>query len=369
MNKKLEIMHEGSHLYDISYEDSFAALKDIVKKFDFADKKIMVISDTKVASNYMDAILCDMEPLCKEIHSFIFPEGEKSKSLDTVRDAYTALIEKKFDRHDMILALGGGVTGDMAGYTAATFLRGIDFIQIPTSLLAMVDSSIGGKTGVDFDKYKNMVGAFKMPAHVYINTSVLKTLDKRQIISGMGEVIKSALIKDAGFFEWLEENAADIESIYDTFSLDTYRYMIYKSDMVKKNVVENDPYEKGERGLLNFGHTLGHALEKHMNFELLHGECVLIGSVMSAYISNKLGYLSDEELRRTVKLIKGYELPKLPADIDIEKIVEYTKNDKKVVGDKIKFILLRGIGDAFITKDVSADDMKEAIEVYLKEYN
>ena len=369
MTSKMDINHEGRLLYEISYEESFDALKDIAKENSFADKKIMIISDTKVASNYMDAILCDMEPLCKEVHSFIFDEGEKSKNLDTVREAYRALIEKKFDRHDMILALGGGVTGDMAGFTAATFLRGIDFIQIPTSLLSMVDSSIGGKTGVDFDEYKNMVGAFKMPVHVYINMSVLKTLDRRQIVSGMGEVIKSALIKDASFFDWIEENAGSIEKLSEEYDSSVYYNLIYRSDLVKKNVVENDPYEKGERGLLNFGHTLGHALEKYMNFELLHGECVLIGSIMSSYISFKLGYLSDEELRRTVKLIKGYELPKLPGDIDIDRIVEYTKNDKKVVGDKIKFILLRGIGDAFITKEVSADVMKEAIEVYLKEYN
>lgn len=185
------------------------------------------------------------------------------------------------------------MVGDLTGYAAATYLRGIDFIQIPTSLLSQVDSSIGGKTGVDFDSYKNMVGAFHMPKLVYMNLSVLKTLSNRQFCSGMGEIIKHGLIKNANYFTWLKENEAQIAAL----DLPTVGEMIYESNVVKKNVVENDPTEKGERALLNFGHTLGHAIEKYMNFEFLHGECVLIGCALASIISYKKEYYTGRAAR------------------------------------------------------------------------
>lgn len=189
--------------------------------------------------------------------SIIFEAGESQKNLDTVKMIYEKLILAKFDRKDLLVALGGGVTGDITGFTAATYLRGIDFVQIPTSLLAQVDSSIGGKTGVDFDSYKNMVGAFHMPKLVYINVSTLTTLSDEQFISGMGEIIKHGLIKDSAYFDWLIENHDRILAR----DKDVLMEMIRVSCNIKRVVVENDPTEKGDRALLNFGHTLGHAIE------------------------------------------------------------------------------------------------------------
>ena len=360
----LPVNYNGEHIYDIAYSNNFDGLATFFKSYNpEGTKKLCIVSDSKVASYYMDAILDIAGPCFSKVVSYVFEEGEQSKTLDTVRGLYVKLIEEKFDRKCLLLALGGGVTGDMCGYAAATFLRGIDFIQVPTSLLADVDSSIGGKTGVDFDQYKNMVGAFHMPKLVYINLNTISTLDRRQFYSGMGEVVKSALIKNADFYNWLSDNINSIETLDE----ETLQSMIYKCNIVKKNVVEDDPHEtKGERALLNFGHTLGHAIEKYMNFEFLHGECVSIGCIMASYISVEKGLLSKEDADNIANLIaNNFNLPKLPADIDINKVVEFTHNDKKVVGTSIKFILLDRIGNAIISTDVTDDDMKAAIKQYM----
>ena len=240
---------------------------------------------------YAAQILKFLEGKCRKAVKYVFPAGEEHKNLDTVRDVYRFLIEEGFDRKDMLLALGGGVCGDLTGFVAATYLRGIDFVQIPTTLLAQADSSIGGKTGVDFDSYKNMVGAFKMPRLVYMNLSVLKTLEERQFYSGFAEVMKSALIKDAPFYEWLIENMYEICER----DLNTLEEMVIRTCSIKKMVVEKDPTEQGDRALLNLGHTIGHAIEKYKNFELYHGECVALGTVAAAYISWKKEMLSMEE--------------------------------------------------------------------------
>ncbi|SEF43418.1 3-dehydroquinate synthase [Eubacterium ruminantium] len=359
--ERLTINMNNVPVYDITYNDSFDNLKQFLEGYNADKKKCLIVSDSRVASHYMDAILRVMEGNCKYVTTYIFPEGEASKNLDVVRKIYEKLILEKFDRNDFIAALGGGVTGDMAGFTAATFLRGIDFIQIPTSLLADVDSSIGGKTGVDFDSYKNMVGAFHMPKHVYINTNTISTLDKAQFRSGMGEVTKSALLRDAEFFDWLEENSSRINS----FEPEVIKEMIYKCNLIKKDVVEKDPTEKGERALLNLGHTLGHALEKYMEFKLLHGECVSAGTIMASFISFRKGLISQEDHEKIIKVLKLFGLPKVPADIDIERVISYTKNDKKVQDGKVKFILLRSIGEAFISKEVNDEDMAEAMRYYI----
>lgn len=366
--KNLTVHLDDKPIYDIVYEESFDALPSMIKELGYSNRKICVVSESHVASLYLDAILHSIKDACTYTTSFVFPEGEASKNLNVVRDLYTHLIEEKFDRNDVLIALGGGVVGDLTGYAAATYLRGIDFIQIPTSLLSQVDSSIGGKTGVDFDSYKNMVGAFHMPKLVYMNPSVLKTLSNRQFCSGMGEIIKHGLIKNANYFIWLKENEAQIAAL----DLPTVGEMIYESNVVKKNVVENDPTEKGERALLNFGHTLGHAIEKYMNFEFLHGECVLIGCALASIISYKKGNITQAELRDILHSMKPYHVPKLPADANFATIVSYTKNDKKAIGGKIKFILLETIGHAYIDMDVSEEDMllalKELQERYQDEY-
>ncbi len=362
--ENLTISYNDTPSYDIIYGNSFEELLQFSSSLNLAGRKVMIISDTKVASLYMDAILCVIKKAASYVSTYIFPEGEQSKNLDIVRNAYTKLIEEHFNRNDLIIAFGGGVVGDLSGFTAATYLRGIDFIQVPTTLLSMVDSSIGGKTGVDFDSYKNMVGAFYMPRLVYMNLSVLHSLDKNQYYSGMGEVVKSALIKDREFYNKLRNTEVSFEKVSD----ETLLYMVHSSNIIKKNVVENDPTEKGERALLNFGHTLGHAIEKYMNFKLLHGECVFIGTIMASYISMRKGYIDAESFDDIKDFILKMELPHIEA-LDTETIISYTKNDKKAIGNKVKFILLKSIGDAFISTDVTDDDMRDAINYYMNNIN
>lgn len=360
----LTVHRDGQPIYNIVYSDGFDRLSELITELRYNERKICIVSESNVASLYLDAILLSINKCCLKSVSFIFQEGEQNKNLDVVRKLYEKLISEKFDRNDILIALGGGVVGDLTGFTAATYLRGIDFIQIPTSLLSQVDSSIGGKTGVDFDSYKNMVGAFHMPKLVYMNINVLMTLDERQFNSGMGEIIKHGIIKDYDYFTWLNDNSEQINSK----KLDVLGEMIRRSCIVKKNVVENDPTEKGERALLNFGHTLGHAIEKYMNFEFLHGECVFIGMILATIISYNKGNISKADVDLIKNTLTLYSVPKIPNDVDIEQIIAFTKNDKKVTGDKIKFILIRRIGEAYIDMDVSDDDMRHAIEDLLLMY-
>lgn len=365
--KDLTVHVDNKPAYNITFNNSYDNLPASVKELGFAGRKICIVSETNIASIFLDAILVSFNASGSfgKVVSYVFNAGEENKNLDVVRDLFEKLIIEKFDRNDLLIALGGGVTGDLTGFAAATYLRGIDFIQVPTSLLSQVDSSIGGKTGVDFASYKNMVGAFHMPRLVYMNQNSLKTLDRRQFVSGMGEVIKHGLILDKEYYEWINDNF-DLINSYD---YDSLCELVYRSCRIKRMVVEEDPTEKGMRALLNFGHTLGHALEKYMNFELLHGECVLIGSILASVISYNKGNINSETLNNIASTIKRYEIPSLPVDIDMDKIIEFTRNDKKVVGDKIKFILLKDIGNAYIDMDVTAEDMKKAFMDYMSLYN
>ena len=238
------------------------------------------------------------------------------------------------------------------------YLKGIDFIQIPTTLLAQTDSSIGGKTGVDFDEYKNMVGAFHMPRLVYMNISTLNSLSGRQYASGFAEVMKHGLIKDTSFYTWLIENMYEIED-KDT---DVVLEMVKRSCEIKKAVVEKDPTEKGDRALLNFGHTLGHAIEKAKGFSLAHGECVALGCVAAAFISWKKELISMEEYYEIRDMFVPFNLPISVEDVDIDDVIKLTKSDKKSDGNKIKFILLKKIGKAFIDTSVTEEEMRAALE-------
>ena len=275
-----------------------------------------------------------------------------------MREIYKFLIGNHFNRKDLLIALGGGVVGDLTGYTAATYLRGIEFIQIPTTLLSQADSSIGGKTGVDFDGYKNMVGAFYMPRLVYMNMETLQSLSDRQFYSGFAEVMKSALIKDGNFYEWL------IDQMYEICERDveTLAEMVERSCMIKKLVVEKDPLEKGDRALLNFGHTIGHAIEKYMNFTMTHGECVALGCVAAAFISWKKNWLSMEEYYEIRDMFVPFYLPISIDNLDIEEVLQLTKSDKKAENGYIKFILLKKVGKALIDKTVTDDEIREALQ-------
>ena len=275
---------------------------------------------------------------------------------------YKALIENQLDRKSLVVALGGGVVGDLSGFGAATYLRGIDFIQIPTTLLSQVDSSVGGKTGVDLDQYKNMVGAFHQPRLVYMNMNTLKSLPPVEFACGMGEVLKTGLICDADFYEYVLANHEAIRAL-DTAAL---AKMIRRCCEIKAGVVERDPKEQGERALLNLGHTVGHAVEKLKDFQLLHGQCVAIGLVSAAYISWKRDLLTEEEYNRIREGCLLYDLPVSAEGLDETAVLAATKKDKKMEQGQIKFVLMKGIGSSFIDRSVSDEELLEGIREILK---
>ena len=358
MSTVLNVNYDKKPCYDIIINDSFEGLLEKVEELGFKGRKIAIITDTNVKPLYSNEILNILSPLSDTILVQAIPAGEENKNLSEIEKIYEVLIENHFDRHDLIVALGGGVVGDMAGFTAATYLRGISFIQIPTTLLAQTDSSIGGKTGVDFNGYKNMVGAFHMPKLVYINTSTLKSLDGRQFAAGFAEVMKHGLIKDSNFYTWLLDNIYEINDQEPEVLIE----MIQKSCEIKKAVVEKDPTEKADRVHLNFGHTLGHAIEKAKNFELLHGECVALGCIAAAFISWKKEMISMEEYYEIRDMFVPFNLPISIEDIDAKEVVKLAKSDKKADSDKIKFILLKSIGKAVVNTEVSDEEMINALE-------
>ena len=356
MSKSINVKYEGKPLYDIVIEQSFDKLATEFNKLNVTGRKLCIISDSNVAELYAKAVASELEKTGNKVFTYVFNAGEENKNLNTVEDVYEFLIKNHFDRKDMLVALGGGVVGDLTGFTAATYLRGIDFIQVPTSLLAQVDSSIGGKTGVDFRAYKNMVGAFHQPRLVYMNISVLKSLSRRLFNSGFGEIIKHGLIKDIEYYNWLRDNVDKIKLL----DAETIEHMIYVSCNIKREVVEKDPKEKGERALLNYGHTLGHAIEKLMNFTLYHGECVVLGMIAALRISVNRGYITQEEYDDAIQMFKLYEFPVTVSGISCDEVVKVSKSDKKMDAGKIKFILLKNIGEAYIDYEVSDIEMKEA---------
>lgn len=364
MAQRLPIMFQKKPCYDIVFERSFEGLWEELAELGAAERRLCIVTDSNVNKLYGKELLALLEEKCRKTVIFEFPAGEESKTLDTVRELYRFLIEEGFDRRDMLLAFGGGVVGDLTGYAAATYLRGVDFVQLPTTLLAQTDSSIGGKTGVDFDGFKNMVGSFKMPRLVYMNLSVLKTLEDRQFFAGFAEVMKHGLIKDALFYEWL------IEKMYEICEkdLDTLEEMVMRSCAIKKLVVEKDPTEQGDRALLNFGHTIGHAIEKARNFELYHGECVALGAVAAAYISWKKELLTMEEYYEIRDMFVPFYLPITVEGIEPRRIVELTRSDKKMEDGSLKFILLKKIGKAVIDRTVTEEELLEAVnEIYYSE--
>ena len=353
----LPVKKDGNFSYHIYLEETFARLPDRIRELDAESRKICIVTDSNVAGLYAGEIEKLLQPCCKEVSVYVIPAGEEHKNMYEIKKIYEHLILHKLDRQDLLVALGGGVTGDMTGYAAATYLRGIRFVQIPTTLLAQVDSSIGGKTGVDFDQYKNMVGAFHQPSLVYMNIGSLSSLPEEQFACGMGEILKHGLIRDSGYYEWVIEHMSEI----DDRDMDTLFQMVEGSCRIKRQVVENDPTEKGERALLNFGHTIGHAIEKLKDFQLLHGQCVSLGCVAAAYISWKRGYLSSDEFYEIRDMNVGFGLPISFDGLRSEDIVEATKHDKKMASGQIRFILLKKIGKAYIDTTVTDEEMLAAV--------
>lgn len=364
MANRMTINYEKKPCYDIVFTKDFNLLLDELQAFDVENRRVAVIADTNTAALFGDTVKGILEGHCRKVILHVFAAGEMNKTLDTVKEIYKNLIEEQFDRKDLLIALGGGVVGDITGYAAATYLRGVDFIQIPTTLIAQSDSSIGGKTGVDFDGYKNMVGAFYMPKLVYMNIGALKELDDRQFYAGFAEVMKHGLIKDAAFYEWLLDNMYEIHDR----DLEVLEEMVIRSCGVKKLVVEKDPTEKGDRALLNFGHTIGHAIEKAMNFEMLHGECISLGMVAAAYISWKHNWLSMDEYYEVRDMFVPFNLPISIDTIAPEEILRLTKADKKMEAGQIKFVLLKKVGKAVIDRNVTDEEILAAVrEIYFSD--
>jgi 3-dehydroquinate synthase len=358
MARDLIVNYEETPCYSICIRKDFNDLipmlnEKVGKNYD----SVCIVSDSKVASLYLKEVIDLFKSKGFNVSSFSFEAGEEFKNLDTVKLLYEHLIFKKCTRNTLLVALGGGVVGDLTGFTASTYLRGVDFIQVPTTLLSQVDSSVGGKTGVDFNGYKNMVGAFYMPKLVYMNISTLNSLDDYNFACGMGEVIKHGLIADKDFYNWLHTNAALLKSK----DYDALEYCVYTNCNIKRHVVEIDPKEKGIRAYLNFGHTLGHAIEKLSNFSLGHGQCVSLGMVCAAHLSMKLGMLTPQEVSNIIDLLKKYDLPVTVSNMSAEDILAASKSDKKMTGKKIKFTILKEIGKADSYLDFTDDDLLDAI--------
>jgi 3-dehydroquinate synthase len=310
-----------------------------------AGREVMVVTNTTVAPLYLDKVMAMLGGYRAE--TVILPDGEEYKSLDELNTIFSALLEKRLSRQVTIIALGGGVIGDMAGFAAACYQRGVPFVQIPTTLLAQVDSSVGGKTAVNHPLGKNMIGAFYQPRCVIADTATLDTLDDRQLSAGIAEVIKYGLIRDLEFFHWLEQNMAKLLA-RDPEAL---VYAVERSCQNKAEVVAADEHEHGVRAWLNLGHTFGHAIETGMGYgEWLHGEAVAAGTYMAADLSARLGWLTQDDVKRIETMLQQARLPvRGPKALSVERMKELMAVDKKVQDGRIRLVLLRTIGEATVT--------------------
>lgn len=322
-------------------------------------KRVAIITNTTVAPLYLGALVENLRAVGIASIEVILPDGESYKTSDTLNLIYDALLKNRCERSTPLVALGGGVIGDMTGFAAATYLRGVPFIQIPTTLLSQVDSSVGGKTGINHPLGKNMIGAFYQPQLVLADINALNTLPDKELSAGLAEVIKYGLIRDLPFLEWLELNM-DALLARDPVAL---QYAITRSCKNKAEVVGVDERESGERALLNLGHTFGHAIESGMGYGVwLHGEAVAAGTMMAADLSCRLGWISLSDVARVRALFKRAKLPVIAADLGVEKYLDLMGMDKKVEGGKMRFVLLKQLGHAVITADVPLHQLQETLE-------
>ena len=342
--------------YPIYIESDFNAIGRYIQNAG-VNGKIVVVTDSNVDKLYSETCVDVLVGYGFDVNKYVIEAGEKSKNLDTIKDIYKFLIEKKLDRHSALLALGGGVVGDITGFAAATFLRGISFIQVPTSLLAQADSSVGGKVGVDFEGSKNIIGAFYQPKLVYINVNTLATLPKRELRSGLAEVIKHGIIADRSFYEYIEQNLDKIMEL-DENSL---KYVVKTNCKIKGNVVEQDEKENHLRAILNFGHTIGHAVESVSNFELLHGECVSIGMAGAFKMAQYMDMVDEKLTKRISDTLTSAGLPVKINGLNTEKILEQMFYDKKIKNNKLTFILPKGIGEVFQIKIDDTELIKKVL--------
>ena len=321
--------------------------------------RYLIITDSNVKKLFGNKLLALMKKSNLQVDLISFKAGEQSKTLKTFEELIEKTQKLGLDRKSAIIALGGGVVGDIAGFVAASYMRGINYVQVPTSLLAMIDSSIGGKVAVDKPKGKNMIGAFHQPKKVYIDVSLLKNLPKKELINGLAEIIKHALIKDKTLFKYIKRNLNKILNKNETTLIE----LIKRNCEIKARIVEQDEKESGPRKLVNYGHTIGHALETLTNYKKYsHGEAIAIGMAVEALIANKIGMLPKKELTEQNTLLKKTGLSITVPKIDTNKIIQTLKKDKKVAGGKIEFVLLEKIGKAQYGIKTSNKIIRQAIE-------
>ncbi|SUB32632.1 3-dehydroquinate synthase [[Pasteurella] mairii] len=322
--------------------------------------KVMVVTNPTIAPHYLSQLTQTLETIGCQVASVLLPDGEQYKTLESLNLIFTALLSENHGRDTTIIALGGGVIGDIAGYAAASYQRGVRFIQIPTTLLAQVDSSVGGKTAVNHELGKNMIGAFYQPCAVIIDTLTLETLPHREVNAGLAEVIKYGAILDYPFFAWLEQQMDKLVALDQA----TLQQCIARCCQIKADVVARDETEKGDRALLNLGHTFGHAIETHLGYgNWLHGEAVAAGMMMAAALSEQLGDISLADVARLEKLLARANLPTVSPDgMQPEDYLPHMMRDKKVLAGKLRLVLLKSLGQAYVVTDTDKDLVLKAIE-------
>lgn len=347
----------GARSYPIYIGANLLENADLILPY-LAQKRVAIVTNTTVAPLYLDTLSQVLQRHGVDVLPIILPDGEVYKNAEILGRIYDALLQHRCERKTTMIALGGGVIGDLTGYAAATYMRGVPFIQVPTTLLAQVDSSVGGKTGINHPLGKNMIGAFYQPKVVLADTSTLGTLPDRELSAGLAEVIKYGLIRDLSFFEWLEQNidkllARDQEAL---------AYAIFRSCQNKAEVVAADEREGGVRALLNLGHTFGHAIEAGMGYgNWLHGEAVAGGTVLAVDLSRRLGWIGEADVARIRDLFKRAKLPDTAPALGVDAYLDMMGLDKKVEEGKIRFVLLKSIGEGVVTGEVPADELRATL--------
>lgn len=353
----LQVPLDGQRSYPIFVGKGLLTNEKVLLPY-IQGKQVCVVTNETIAPLYLEklsALLGDYF-----VSTVVLPDGESFKTIDTVTKIYDSLLENRHNRTTTLIALGGGVVGDMTGYAAATYQRGVNFIQIPTTLLSQVDSSVGGKTGVNHPLGKNMIGAFHQPECVIIDTNVLQTLPKRELSAGMAEVIKYGLIADSDFYQWIEDRFSSLM----TLDQNAIAEAIVRSCQNKADVVSQDEKEKGLRAILNLGHTFGHAIETAQGYGVwLHGEAVAVGMLVAIKLSAIMGNISQAEVSRLYDLLLGVDLPvTLPEDMSVDDFLQLMSLDKKVLDGQLRLILLEAVGSAIVTSQATKEQIAEAIE-------
>ncbi len=349
----------GDRSYPIYIGSGVLKNFDIVKRY-IRSKQILIVTNETIAPLYLQSLMNGLSDY--QVESIVLPDGEQFKNLTITNRIFDALLENKFNRSATLIALGGGVIGDITGFAAACYQRGVNFIQIPTTLLSQVDSSVGGKTGVNHALGKNMIGAFYQPQCVIADTDVLNTLDDRELSAGIAEVIKYGLIRDQAFFEWLEKN---LNKLLER-DKDALAYAIERSCLNKAEVVAEDEKESGLRAILNLGHTFGHAIETGCGYGVyLHGEAVAIGTCQAADLSRRLGWLNDQDVERIVQVFKHAQLPVTPPiELNEQQFMDLMAVDKKNINGEIRLVLLKAIGLAPLPLNVDSELLKQTLNYY-----